>query len=262
MLLMGNVVLITGGCGSLGRALTRRLLKTDVESIRIFDHWEYGHYEMRQEFTDPRLRYFIGDVRDFRRLHRAMTDVDIIFHTAALKHVDLCEYNPIEAVKTNVEGLYNVIDAAIDNRVEKVLNVSSDKSVHPINLYGVTKLVAEKLTTGANIYGDTKFSSVRFGNFEASSGSFLGLLLNSKPEDEIPVTDKEMTRFWITLPNAADFCIKCVDMMQGGEIFIPKMPEKNLMETIEAFKPMAKIKVIGKKKGRSYTKCCTQRAKN
>lgn len=237
--------LITGGTGSLGQALTVELLKHKPKAIRIFSRSEYLHWEMQQHFKDIKVRFFVGDVRDKDRLKRAMTCVDVVIHTAALKHVPICEFNPIEAVRTNIDGSVNVIDAAIDCHVPKVLAISSDKSVHPINLYGATKMVMEKLFVHANVYGDTMFSCVRFGNFEGSRGSVLPLWIRQKEEGEITITEKDMTRFWITLEEAAQFTITCLDKMEGGEIFIPRMPEKTLLELSQQIAPNARIKVIG-----------------
>jgi len=247
-----KTILITGGCGSFGQEFTKQALKQNPEAIRIFDHSEYSLWEMQERFKDKRLRFFIGDVRDKDRLIRAMNGVDIVVHAAALKHVHLCEFNPIEAVNTNINGSINIIDAAINCNVSLVLGISSDKSVHPISLYGATKLVMEKLFIQANVYGvgNTKLSCVRYGNFEGSRGSFLTLLYKSAEEGTpIKLTHKDMSRFWMELDKVAEFAIKCIGIMKGGEVFIPKMPEKKVAELIETFAPQAKIKLIGKRKG-------------
>jgi FlaA1/EpsC-like NDP-sugar epimerase len=242
-------VLVTGGTGSLGQELVKSLLTYGARSIRVFSRGEYEQVMMSGAIKDPKVRYQIGDVRDKDRLSRAMNGVDFVIHTAALKHVPVCEYNPIEAVKTNIDGALNVIDCAIDNKVSKVLAISSDKAVHPINLYGATKLVAEKLFTQANVYGDTKFSSARFGNFYGSRGSVLQLWAQQRTTGTLTVTDKEMSRFWITLPEAADFCITCLERMQGSEIFIPLMPTHTMEEMAGNIAPECKLQIIGKRKG-------------
>ncbi len=245
-----KVILITGGSGSLGRELTKQLLELDPKTIRILSNNEWELYDMQRHFTDSRLRYLLGDIRDRDRMQRSMDGVDIVIHAAALKHVSLCEYNPFEAVKTNILGSMNVIDAAIDNDAEKVIAISSDKAVHPINLYGATKLVMEKVFLHANAYYKTKFSCVRFGNFQGSRGSVLPLWYKQLEEsNEITVTAKEMTRFWISLDKAGGFVLKCIKMMEGNETFIPKMPEVEIMELAKEFAPKAKIKIIGIRKG-------------
>jgi FlaA1/EpsC-like NDP-sugar epimerase len=250
MLLTDKTVLLTGGCGSFGGAFTSHALKQGVKALRIFDNDENGHMKMQETFTDERLRFFIGDVRDRGRLRRAMNDVDIVVHAAALKQVHLCEFNPIEAVRTNIEGSVNVIDTAIDCHVPKVLGISTDKSVHPINLYGATKLVMEKLFIQANVYAGSKFSCVRYGNFEGSRGSFLPLLYEAAESGKtIKLTHKGMSRFWIELDKVAEFALQCIEMMEGGEVFIPKMSERKVKELIETFAPQAEIKLIGKRKG-------------
>ena len=245
-----KVILITGGAGSLGQALVKELLKHNPKSIRIFDQSEYALWDMQRHFSEKNIRFLVGDVRDRDRLYRACVGVDIIVHAAALKHVPMCEYNPIEAVKTNILGSINIIDASLDRGVDKVLAISSDKAVHPINLYGATKLTMEKLFTHANVYGDTRFSCVRFGNFKGSIGSVLPLWYKQIEEGKkITVTEKEMTRFWITLDKAAEFVIKCIDMIKGGEIFIPKMPRVELSELINSIAPDAKLEIIGGRAG-------------
>lgn len=178
-----------------------------------------------------------------------MHNVDIVVHAAALKHIDLCEYNPIETVKTNIDGTVNAIETAIDCGVDKVLFISSDKAVHPINIYGATKLVGEKLFINATMYGKVKFSCVRYGNFWGSRGSVIPLWIKQMEEGEITITQKEMTRFWITLDEATQFAITCIERMKGGEIFIPIMPSHTLAELAGRLAPDCKIKVIGKRKG-------------
>ena len=247
MPLTDKTILITGGAGSLGQALVTEILKVNPKSIRIFDNSEFFQWEMQRRCTDPRLRFLLGDVRDKDRLHRAMNDVDMVIHTAALKHVHLCEYNPIEAVKTNILGAINVIDEAIDNKVEKVIAISSDKAVHPINLYGATKLVAEKLFIQANVYGETLFSCVRPGNFEGSRGSLVQIIQQQLENGEtLTLTDKEMTRFWITLDEIAYFVSGCIGRMSGGEIFIPKMKETFVADVLKSLAPEAEYEIIGR----------------
>jgi len=207
---------------------------------------------MDLKFKDDRLRFFIGDVRDKDRLHRAMHNVDIVVHAAALKQVPACEYNPIEAVRTNIDGSINVIDAAIDNQINLVMAISTDKAVHPINLYGATKMTAEKLFIQGNSYSGTvgtKFSCVRYGNVIGSRGSVIPLFLEQKKKGEITITDESMTRFWITLEKGARFVIDCIHRMQGGEIFIPKIPSMKMTDLAETIAPEAKRKIVGIRPG-------------
>jgi FlaA1/EpsC-like NDP-sugar epimerase len=242
-------ILITGGTGSLGHELVKSLLNYGARSIRVFSRSEYDQVMMQNEIPDTRVRYQIGDVRDKDRLSRSMTNIDFVIHTASLKHVPVCEYNPIEAVKTNIDGAINVIDCAVDNKVSKVLAISTDKAVLPINLYGATKLVAEKLFIQANVYGDTKFSVARFGNFYNSRGSVLEIWNGQRTSGTLTITDKEMSRFWITLPEASDFCVTCIERMQGSEIFIPLMSTYTMEELAGNIAPECKLKVTGKRKG-------------
>ena len=240
--LRDKTILITGGTGSLGQEVAKAVLAHNPASVRILSRNEYYQFEMKRKFNCDKLRFLIGDIRDRDRMYRASNNCDIIIHTAALKHVSFCEYNPIEAVKTNILGAVNIIDAAIDNGVGKVLAISSDKAVRPINLYGSTKLVMEKLFIDANVYGG-KFSCVRFGNFIGSKGSLVDIL-QSQP-DTIEVPDENMTRYWITLGEAALFTIKSLLMMNGGEIFIPKMTEESVTQVISRVSPNSKVKVTG-----------------
>jgi UDP-N-acetylglucosamine 4,6-dehydratase (inverting) len=251
--LENKVILLTGGTGSFGNKFTEIVLEGhNPKAIRIFSRGEKKQLDMMNKFNDDRLRFFIGDVRDKNRLHRAMTDVDIVVHAAALKQVPACEYNPIEAVRTNVDGTINVIDAAIDNEVEQVMAISTDKAVHPVNLYGSTKMTAEKLFVQGNSYSGkvkTKFSCVRYGNVIGSRGSVIPLFLEQKKKGTITVTDKEMTRFWIKLDEGARFVIDCINRMIGGEIFIPKIRSMKIMDLAEAIAPDAEKKVIGIRPG-------------
>jgi len=254
-----KTILITGGTGSFGQKFTEIILKKhNPNVVRIYDHDELSEVEMERKFNDSRLRFFIGDVRDKNRLHRAINGADIVVHAAALKHVPVCEYNPIEAIKTNIDGAINVIDAAIDNSVEKVIAISTDKAVHPVNLYGATKMVAEKLFVQGNSYakvipitGEKKtiFSCVRYGNVIGSSGSVVPLFLEQEKTGEITITDERMTRFWITLEQGIRFVIKCIEIMKGGEIFIPKIPSMKIVDLAEAIVPTAKKKIIGIRSG-------------
>ena len=254
MTLQNKVILVTGGTGSFGQKFAEIVLQEhNPRAIRIFSRGELLQLQMRQKFNDDlRLRFFIGDVRDRERVYRAVNGVDIIVHTAALKQIPTCEYNPIEAIRTNIDGAVNVIDAAIDNGVEKVIAISTDKAVHPVNLYGATKLVAEKLFIQANVYTGgrkTKFSCVRYGNVVGSRGSVIPLFLEQRKNGEITVTDERMTRFWITLEQGVCFVIKCIEMMQGGEIFVPKIPSMQITELADAIAPEARRRIIGIRPG-------------
>jgi len=253
MTLNNKTILVTGGTGSFGQKFTEIILKKhNPKSVRIYDNRELAEVEMERKFNNSRLRFFIGDVRDEKRLSRAMDGVDIVIHAAALKHVPICEYNPIEAVKTNIDGAVNVIDVAIDNEVEKVIAVSTDKAVYPVNLYGATKMVAEKLFVQANSYSGGKkpiFSCSRYGNVVGSSGSVVPLFLEQKKKGEITITDEKMTRFWITLEEGVNFVIDCIGMMRGGEIFIPKISSMKIIDLAEVIASGAKRKIIGVRPG-------------
>ena len=253
MSLDNRTILITGGVGSFGQEFAKIILKEcNPKSVRIYDNRELAQVEMEREIKDPRLRFFIGDIRDANRLHRAFNGVDIVVHAAALKHVPICEYNPIEAIKTNIDGTVNVIDAAINNGVQKVILISTDKAVQPVNLYGATKMVAEKLFVQGNSYsGDRKtmFSVARYGNVVGSSGSVVPLFKKQKDMGEITITDETMTRFWITLDQGVRFVVKCIENMKGGEIFIPKIPSTKITDLAEAIAPGVKRKIIGIRPG-------------
>lgn len=260
MPLEGKVILITGGTGSFGKKFTEIVLREFApEALRIFSRGEFLQLQMRQQFNDdPRLRFFVGDVRDRNRLYRAMDGVDIVVHAAALKQVPTCEYNPIEAVRTNIDGAANVIDAAIDNGVEKVIAISTDKAVHPVNLYGATKLVAEKLFIQSNAYAGghkTRFSVVRYGNVVGSRGSVVPLFLEQRKTGKITITDKRMTRFWITLEQGVRFVIFCIEQMRGGEIFIPKIPSMRVVDLAEVIAPRAEKEIIGIRPGEKIHEC-------
>lgn len=254
MSLENKVILITGGTGSFGQKFTETVLrKHNPKVIRIFSRGELLQWEMRQKFNDDsRLRFFIGDVRDRERLYRAMGGANIVIHAAALKQVPACEYNPIEATKTNINGAVNVIDAAIDNDIEKAMVISSDKAVHPINLYGATKLVAERLFIQANVYTGgrrTKFSCTRYGNVVGSRGSVVPLFLKQRKRGKITITDEQMTRFWITLEQGVHFVLDCIDRMHGGEVFIPKIPSMRITDMADAIDPKAEREIIGIRPG-------------
>jgi UDP-N-acetylglucosamine 4,6-dehydratase len=250
----GATILVTGGTGSFGRKFTEIILRDhNPGKLIVFSRDELKQHEMRVSgFDDRHLRYFIGDVRDADRLRRAMNGVDIVVHAAALKQVPACEYNPIEAILTNVMGARNVIDAALDTGVKSVLALSTDKAVNPVNLYGATKLVAEKLFVQANAYsgkGPTRFSCVRYGNVVGSRGSVIPLFLQQRHTGEVTVTDPRMTRFWITLDQGVRFVIRCIEQMHGGEVFVPKIPSMNIMELVKTIAPQCDVNVIGIRPG-------------
>lgn len=254
-MLSGKTILITGGTGSFGKQYTKTLLeKYNPKKIIIYSRDELKQYEMAQEFNSEYMRYFIGDVRDKERLIQAMQGVDFVIHAAALKHVPAAEYNPMECIKTNIHGAENIIQAAIANNIEKVIALSTDKAASPINLYGATKLASDKLFVAANnMTGDrfTRFSVVRYGNVVGSRGSvvpyFEKLIKNGA--DHLPITDKEMTRFWITLQQGVDFVFKNFERMCGGEIFIPKIPSVKITDLAKAMAPNLEQKIIGIRPG-------------
>ncbi len=247
-----KVVLITGGTGSFGKKFTLRLLETNVKKVIIFSRDELKQYEMKQEFKDERLRFFIGDVRDKDRLYRAFDGVDHVVHAAAMKHVDACEYNPFEAVKTNIHGAQNIIEAAIDKGVEKVVALSTDKAAAPVNLYGATKLASDKLFVAGNSYaGDknTRFAVVRYGNVVGSRGSVVPFFKKMRETGRLPITDERMTRFWITLDQGVRFVIDSFAGMQGGEIFVPKIPSMKITDLAKAIGPECDIDIVGIRPG-------------
>lgn len=252
-MLFNKTILITGGLGSFGQKFTEVVLKEhNPKSIRIYDNRELAQVEVERKFCDPRVRFFLGDVRDKSRLARAMNGVDIVVHAAALKHVPVCEYNPIEAIRTNIDGAVNVIDAAIDCGVQKAIAISTDKAVQPVNLYGATKMVAEKLFVQGNSYSGEKktiFSCSRYGNVVGSSGSVIPLFKEQKQKGEITITDEEMTRFWITLDEGVRFVINCIDKMKGGEIFVPKIASMKITDLADAIAPEAKKNIVGIRPG-------------
>jgi len=252
MNLSGKTILVTGGTGSFGKKFINKVLEQDIKKVIVFSRDELKQYEMAQEFTDSRVRFFIGDVRDKDRLYRAFDGVDIVIHAAALKHVGACEYNPFEAIKTNIHGAQNIIEAAIDRGVEKVIALSTDKAASPLNLYGATKLASDKLFVAANSYvGDKKtmFSVVRYGNVVGSRGSVVPFFQKIKEEGKLPITDERMTRFWITLEQGVQFVLDNLERMHGGEIFVPKIPSMKVTDLATAIAPECEIEVIGIRPG-------------
>jgi UDP-N-acetylglucosamine 4,6-dehydratase/5-epimerase len=249
----GKSVLITGGTGSFGRAFVRRLLEQgSPKRVIVFSRDEQKHHAMSSEFSDPRLRYFVGDVRDASRMQLALRGVEIVVHAAGMKHVHLCEYNPIEAIHTNVTGTVNVIQAALDQKVERVVGISTDKAVSPANLYGASKLCLEKLLVAANSYsGDlsTRFSVVRYGNVMGSAGSVIPLFLKQRQQGKLTITDQRMTRFWIDMTGAVDLVLSALSLMQGGEIFLPKLPAATVEALADTLAPGVPREVIGIRPG-------------
>ena len=255
-MLNDKVVLVTGATGSFGRKFIATVLdRYKPRRLIVFSRDELKQHEMRQEFPEqlyPALRYFIGDVRDRERLYRAFDGVDIIVHAAALKQIPTCEYNPLEAIRTNVLGAANIVDAAIDRGVQKVIALSTDKAANPINLYGATKLCSDKLFTAANHYSGshgTRFSVVRYGNVVGSRGSVIPFFLKLRGSGVLPVTDPRMTRFWITLQQGVDFVLANFERMKGGEIFVPKLPSMNIMDLAAAIAPECEIEIVGIRPG-------------
>jgi UDP-N-acetylglucosamine 4,6-dehydratase len=250
-----SVVLITGGTGSFGKKFTEIVLRDySPKKLIIFSRDELKQHEMQRVlgFDDPRLRYFIGDVRDADRLRRALSDVNIVVHAAALKQVPACEYNPFEAVLTNVMGAKNIIDAAIDCGVQRVLALSTDKAVSPVNLYGATKLVAEKIFIQGNSYSGknkTRFSCVRYGNVVGSRGSVVPLFKEQRKTGIVTITDERMTRFWITLEQGVRFVIRCIEQMQGGEVFVPKIPSMRIVDLARVLTPDCQVQMTGIRPG-------------
>ncbi len=246
----GKNILITGGTGSFGKKYTEILLQNYTPNkIIIFSRDELKQYEMAQQFKESCMRFFIGDVRDVERLKRAMDGVDYVIHAAALKHVPIAEYNPMECIKTNINGAQNVIDAALECSVQKVIALSTDKAANPINLYGATKLASDKLFVAANNIKGTKktqFSVVRYGNVLGSRGSVIPYFkkLIEEGATELPITEAEMTRFWITLEQGVHFVLKNFARMQGGEIFVPKIPSMKMIDLAHALAPHLGVKIM------------------
>lgn len=250
-------ILITGGTGSLGKSLTKRILSLapDIKRLVIFSRDEQKQFQMAQEFPEhkyPGIRYFIGDVRDFERVKRAFKGIDYVIHAAAMKHVPIAEYNPMECVKTNIMGAENIINAALETDVQRVVALSTDKAAAPINLYGATKLASDKLFISANnIRGkrDITFSVVRYGNVMGSNGSVIPFFLSRKDNDFLPITDPEMTRFNISLDGGVDLVLHALEHAWGGEIFVPKIPSYRIMDVAEAIAPDKEKRIVGIRPG-------------
>lgn len=251
--LTDKTILLTGGTGSFGTAFVERALRDwPTATIRIYSRDELKQSEMRSRFGDDQLRYMIGDVRDRDRLIRAATDADFIVHAAAMKQVPACEYNPFEAVQTNVVGAQNVVDAAIDAGVPRVMALSTDKAVNPVNLYGATKLCAEKIVVQGNAYAShspTRLACVRYGNVVGSRGSVVPLFRDQAAAGSITITDERMTRFWITLDQAVQLVVDGFDRMVGGEVFIPKIPSMHVVDLADAMAPGVPREIIGIRPG-------------
>ncbi len=249
-------ILITGGTGSFGKKCTEIILKRYKPGrLIIFSRDEFKQFEMAQQFPESKydcMRYFIGDVRDKERVYRAFQGVDYVIHAAALKQVPAAEYNPFEAVKTNIVGAQNVINVAIDQKVKKVIALSTDKAANPINLYGATKLCSDKLFIAGNAYvgrEHTTFGVVRYGNVVGSRGSVIPFFLKQKKNGFLPITDPRMTRFWITLEQGVEFVLWCLEHMCGGELFVPKIPSMNILDLAKAIAPECETKIVGIRSG-------------
>ena len=255
-MLNDKTILITGGTGSFGKKCTEIILKKyKPKKLIVFSRDELKQFEMAQQFPDSKydcMRYFIGDVRDKERLYRAFNKVDYIIHAAALKQVPAAEYNPFEAVKTNILGAENIINVAIDKGVKRVIALSTDKAANPINLYGATKLCSDKLFIAGNAYvgrEETIFSVVRYGNVVGSRGSVIPFFMKQRETGVLPITDPRMTRFWITLEQGVNFVLDCLERMVGGELFVPKIPSMNIMDLAKAIAPECKTEIIGIRPG-------------
>jgi UDP-N-acetylglucosamine 4,6-dehydratase len=249
-------ILITGGTGSFGRQFIKTVLRRHrPRRLIVFSRDELKQFEMQQEFSEQQyrcMRYFIGDVRDRDRLYRAFDDVDVVVHAAALKQVPAAEYNPLEAVRTNIMGAANVIDAAIDRNVQRVIALSTDKAVNPINLYGATKLCSDKLFVAANNYAGkhaTRFALVRYGNVMGSRGSVIPFFLRKRASGRLPITDERMTRFWLTLEQGVEFVLGRLGQMHGGELFVPKIPSMRIIDLARAIGPECKLDIVGIRPG-------------
>jgi UDP-N-acetylglucosamine 4,6-dehydratase/5-epimerase len=251
--LSGATILLTGGTGSFGNAFVERILDRWPDAVlRVYSRDELKQVEMRSALGNEQVRFFIGDVRDRSRLTRAAQGADFIIHAAAMKQVPVCEYNPSEAIQTNVVGAQNVVDAAIDAGVEKVVALSTDKAVNPVNLYGATKLCAEKVIVQGNAYAarrQTRLSCVRYGNVVGSRGSVVPFFREQATQGTITITDERMTRFWITLPQSVDLVLYALEHMRGGEIFIPKIPSMRVVDLAEAMAPGVRREIIGIRPG-------------
>ena len=262
-MLDGKTILLTGGTGSFGKRFIERVFTDhNPQKVIIYSRDEFKQYELKQRFPhlSEKLRFFIGDVRDGERLKRALFNVDYVVHAAALKQVPACEYNPIEAIKTNIHGAQNVIDAAIDTGVKKVVALSTDKAVNPVNLYGATKLASDKLFIAANAYAGgktTNFSVVRYGNVSGSRGSVIPFFMNlkNKGNQKLPITDFRMTRFWITLDEAVDLVFKAIEESKGGETYISKIPSYKITDLAKAIHPECELEEVGIREGEKIHEC-------
>ena len=247
-----RAVLVTGATGSFGQKFVQTALTSNVRKVVVFSRDEWKQSEMAKRFPDSRLRFFLGDVRDEARLRRAFEQVDLVVHAAALKQVPALEYNPFEAIQTNVIGAHNVINAALDAGVKKVVALSTDKAVNPLNLYGASKLCAEKLVTAANVYAtyrESRFAVARYGNVVGSRGSVIPLFLERRSTGVLPITDERMTRFWITLEQAVELVLRALIEMQGGEVFVPKVPSMRVVELARVLAPECRQQFVGIRPG-------------
>jgi UDP-N-acetylglucosamine 4,6-dehydratase len=252
-MLKDKVVLITGGTGSFGKKLVEKLLRDDVvKKVVVFSRDELKQFEMQTLYSSPKLRYFLGDVRDFQRLKQATDGVDVIVHAAALKQIPAAEYNPMEAIKTNIIGAENIVNVAIDNRVGQVIALSTDKAANPANLYGATKLCSDKLMVAGNILAGsriTRFAVVRYGNVLGSRGSVIPFFKEQEANGSLPITDTEMTRFWLTIEEGVKFVLDSLERMKGGEIFVPKIPSFKVIDVAEVVSPGIPLRIIGIRPG-------------
>jgi UDP-N-acetylglucosamine 4,6-dehydratase len=252
-MIKNKVVLITGGTGSFGKKLVEKLLKDDlVKKVIVFSRDELKQFEMQSLYNSPKLRYFLGDVRDFQRLKQATDGVDVIVHAAAIKQIPAAEYNPMEAIKTNIIGAENIVNVAIENGIERVVALSTDKAANPANLYGATKLCSDKLMVAGNILAGsriTKFAVVRYGNVLGSRGSVIPFFKEQAPNGSLPITDTSMTRFWLTIEEGVSFVLDSLERMKGGEIFVPKIPSFKVIDVAEVVSPKTPLRIIGIRPG-------------
>lgn len=252
-MLQGKTVLLTGGTGSFGKGFVKEIIqKNEVKKLIVFSRDELKQFEMQSEFNSPKLRYLLGDVRDFQRLRQISKDVDIIVHAAAIKQIAAAEFNPIEAIKTNIIGAENIVNAAIENKVSKVIALSTDKAANPANLYGATKLCSDKLFIAGNLLAGAsgvKFSVVRYGNVLGSRGSVVPFFKEHSKEGFLPITDERMTRFWLSIDQGVKFVLDSLKNMQGGEIFVPKIPSFKVIDVAKVISPDLPVKIIGIRPG-------------
>lgn len=252
-ILSGKSILVTGATGSFGKRFIKTALEQhDVKRLVVFSRDELKQFEMQQTYNSPKLRYFLGDVRDKERLNRALDGVEIVIHAAAMKQVPASEYNPMEAIKTNIIGAENIVNCCIDQGIERVIALSTDKAANPANLYGATKLCSDKLFVAGNALSGrhrTRFSVVRYGNVIGSRGSVIPFFMQKRVEGVLPITDERMTRFWITLDQGVKFVIDSLTRMDGGEVFVPKIPSMNIMNVAQVVAPECKTNVIGIRPG-------------